>query len=655
MRIAIVSREVYPLASGGIGAYVTSLANALTAVAEVTVVTSDAFEERHRELQAMAHSGLPADDVRIVFVPEPRESDIGSHLSFIHLYSARVLDTLREVYADGAPDVVEFSDYLGEGAVTIQAARTHDPLLRDTTMVVKLHSTMELVDVLNGRLSEHEDARATYALERFALRHADQLLFGGGDVGPTYERFYGRPSLAPSRPLRQPVPDARAWPVEIPDDVLDGSAPVRLLYFGRLERRKGVQNLIRALAGRPGGDFRLTLVGGDTDTAPLRISMRQQLGLMVADDPRIHLVGAVDRREIPFLLAEHHVVVIPSLWECWPNVGLEALRANRPILATPVGGLGEMASEGGGWRASGTSPADLTAAIEQLLDHDRAEIGRLVAEGAPRRRFAELTEVEPVLEAYGELARRRPRGVHAERHAHPLVSVIVPYFRLDRYISETVDSIFAQTYPNLEVILVNDGSLREEDRVIAELARRYPIRVVTQVNAGLSAARNLGIRVSRGRYVLPLDADNVIEPGFVARCVEVLERDPKVAYVTSWSRYIAEDGKPHEDPGGGYQPLGNSSELVHSQNVAGDAIAVLRRRLFDLGFEYDVDLTSYEDWVLYRELHVAGYFGHAIPDRLIRYRIRPMSMLRQIGVPRQAWLDEEMNAHMRRRQIEWTS
>ena len=235
------------------------------------------------------------------------------------------------------------------------------------------------------------------------------------------------------------------------------------------------------------------------------------------------------------------------------------------------------------------------------------------------------------------------------------MSVVVPYFRLHDFVAETVESIFAQDYPSLEVIVVNDGSLWAEDVRLAELASRYPIRVLTKANAGLGAARNAGITQSRGKYVLPLDADNMIRPDFVRRCVEVLEEDPAVAYVASWSLYIDENGEAYDGPDGGYRPIGNSPSLVMAENVAGDGTAVIRRRVFERGYWYSTDLTSYEDWQLYRELHEAGLFGRVIPEPLLLYRVRRESMLREVGLPQHVRLLEEMNAHLIERRIEWES
>jgi glycosyltransferase involved in cell wall biosynthesis len=220
-------------------------------------------------------------------------------------------------------------------------------------------------------------------------------------------------------------------------------------------------------------------------------------------------------------------------------------------------------------------------------------------------------------------------------------------------VEDTLRSIAEQTYRPIETLVIHDGSFDPGDRVLEELSVRYPVTVLSQPNAGLGAARNFGFGQARGRYVLPLDSDNMIEPSFVERCVDLLEGDPALAYVTAWSRYVDELGRPLEQDEQGFQPFGNEGSLVEINNVAGDAAAVVRRRLFDLGFTYSEDLTSYEDWELYIRLHRAGHRGVVIPERLLRYRIREDSMIRDIGLPRTDRLVGEMRAHLRQREIEW--
>jgi glycogen synthase len=415
-----------------------------------------------------------------------------------------------------------------------------------------------------------------------------------------------------------------------------------------------VQNLVRAITGLEGPNVHLTLLGGDTDTAPLGGSLRTQLELMAGGDPRIEFVDTVPRAAVGDFIRNAHAVVIPSLWECWPNTAREALMHNRPVLATPVGGLTEIVKPGrSGWLTRDRSPEAIRDAVAELAARP-AEVQRLIQSGSPRAVFDELADPSTLVEGYRRLAAEAPARPARPGRA-PLVSIVIPYFRLERYVRETVASAAAQTYPETEIVIVNDGSLRAEDRVVYELADEFGTRVVTQANSGLGAARNMGISQSRGKYVVPLDADDTIAPDFVARCVETLERDPELAYVTTWVEYMDPEGRTASDADGGYVPLGNWSELIERNNIGGTCTAVIRRRFFADGYAYSTDLTSYEDWLLYLELHRAGHFGAVIPERLIRYRVRDKSMMRTVGAPRLARLYDELRAHQREREIAWTA
>jgi hypothetical protein len=401
-------------------------------------------------------------------------------------------------------------------------------------------------------------------------------------------------------------------------------------------------------------DVRLSLLGGDTQSGPLQTSMRTQLELMAFYDERVRFLEPVPREEVDRHIREAHAVVMPSLWECWPNVGREALWHNRPILATPVGGLCEMVVPGRtGWLTRDTSVPALIEGIEHLADH-RDEVDAVIRSGAAREHAEALTDAGAFVERYRRLAGagvRRP----ARPSRDPLVSVVVPYFKLDRLLDETLDSVLAQTHRNLEVLIVNDGSLRREDGMLYSREWDRRIRVVTQANSGLSAARNQGAVQARGRYVLPLDADDLIDETFIARCVDALERDPELAYVTTWVRYMEPDGTPMDDEGGGYMPLGNWSRLIERNNVGGTCSAVLRRRIFELGFRWSPDLTSYEDWLFYLQLGHAGHHGAVIPERLFHYRVRARSMMRTDGAPRTELIVGEIAAHVRESEVQWVS
>ena len=646
------------MGGGGIGVAVAGFAAALAELAEVRILVPSTLEDNYNRLAASGALPWP-DDVQVAFVPEPRPGEFGSYYSFLHLYSARVLETLRELYEDAGPDVIEFPDFLAEGLVTVQARRGHEPFLRGTRVFVRLHTTAEMCSVLDGFVDETFDSRQLIAAERQVLRDADAILWPGGDVLGTYKRFYGEAELTQALRVRGVI--APPPLDESPPPPLSAGEELRLLYLGRLERRKGVQDLVRAATGiRPDG-WTLTLVGHDTDTAPLAMSMREELELTAVGDSRIRYLDPLPRAELAQVVEESHVLVCPSRWECWPSVVLEALAAGRPVLGTPTGGLTEMlGSADAGWLTDGAGDEPLARGIERLLEQP-GEIDELIASGAPRRAYERLADHDAFRAEYrsaadgGGRAESLPSGQTGSRDGQPLVSVVIPYFRLDRFVEDTVESVFRQDHSKLEVIVVNDGSLRPSDSLLAELASRFPIRVVTQHNAGLGRARNAGIGQSRGAYVLPLDADNMLRPAFIRRCLDVLEADPRVAFATTWSQYVDEDGRELVGLARGYQPMGNASPAVLDDNIAGDAAAVIRKRVFDLGHWYSPDLTSYEDWQFYRELHLAGLYGRAIPERLLLYRVRTASMIRDVGLEQHGRLYGEMTADLREKEITWES
>jgi glycogen(starch) synthase len=621
----------------------------------VTVVTSAGHRPKHDRLWAARDARLLPESMQLVWVEEPEPDEVAAYFSYMHAYSARVDRALRAAYPDRGPDLIEFSDYLGEGIVTVQARHTHDPWLDRTLVCVRLHTSAEICAVLDGHMPAEFGTIAIQDAERYTLRRADRLLWPGGDVLDTYRRFYGQSALAPA----ERIPDA--FLVEPSDgDAAPGgrdpsdSAPLEFLYLGRLERRKGVQNLMRAVTATGRGDIRLTLLGQDTATGPLQTSLRSQLELMAAKDERIRFVEPVPRGDVAGYIEAADVIVIPSLWECWPNVAREALMHNRPVLGTPVGGLTEMVVAGkSGWLTHDTSAEAIGAAVERLAD-DPGSVRRLAQSGGPRARFEELTDPEALLRRYRRLAAAGRRPSPRPDRGVPLVSVVIPYFRLERYIGQTVESVLAQTHPRIEILVVNDGSLRGEDEALYNGALGR-VTLLTQPNSGLSAARNFGIAQARGRYVLPLDADDMLDPTFVERCVEALERDPEMAYVTTWVRYIDPDGRPLTGEDGGYTPYGNWSRLLERNNVGGTCSALFRRRVFELGFAYSPDMASYEDWLLYYDLQRAGHHGAVIPERLLQYRVRSDSMMRTDGEPMTQVIFDEIRAHMLENEVQWVA
>jgi glycosyltransferase involved in cell wall biosynthesis len=125
--------------------------------------------------------------------------------------------------------------------------------------------------------------------------------------------------------------------------------------------------------------------------------------------------------------------------------------------------------------------------------------------------------------------------------SNELVSIIIPAYNSAEYIEETVVSALASTYPLLEIIIANDGSKDNTQEVIDKIVSQHPqIKSYQQTNQGASAARNLGILKASGKYILPLDADDIISPDYIQKAVEVLRHNKNVKVVYGNADFIGD-------------------------------------------------------------------------------------------------------------------
>ena len=122
-----------------------------------------------------------------------------------------------------------------------------------------------------------------------------------------------------------------------------------------------------------------------------------------------------------------------------------------------------------------------------------------------------------------------------------LVSVITPCYNGKKYIAETIESVLAQTYTNWEMLIIDDGSTDGSAELIQTYSRRdYRICLLRQENRGSAAARNLGIREAKGRYIALLDADDVWEPDFLKRQLWLLYKSGSSLVYSSYSHIDGE-------------------------------------------------------------------------------------------------------------------
>ncbi len=118
----------------------------------------------------------------------------------------------------------------------------------------------------------------------------------------------------------------------------------------------------------------------------------------------------------------------------------------------------------------------------------------------------------------------------------PKVSIIIPCYNYGQYLDEAVQSVLAQTYQDFEIIIVNDGSTDELTNKLLATYNKPKTTVLSQTNKGLGAARNSGIKVSSGEYIVCLDADDSLHSDFLNKTIPILDADYKHEYgfVMTW-------------------------------------------------------------------------------------------------------------------------
>lgn len=202
----------------------------------------------------------------------------------------------------------------------------------------------------------------------------------------------------------------------------------------------------------------------------------------------------------------------------------------------------------------------------------------------------------------------------------PRVSVIIPCYNDGQYLDDSVGSALAQTFKDIQIIIVNDGST--DPLTLEKLAsfNNPNITVLHKENGHLSSARNHGIRYSAGEYILTLDADDRFEPSFVEKAVNVLDRDKNVGGVTC---YLKAFGLKKFS----WKPLGgNLRNFLFRQESC--ASSMFRREIWDTIGGYDEHMKSgYEDWEFWIRLTASGSTVHVIKEFLFHYRITSKSML----------------------------
>ncbi|WP_310378301.1 glycosyltransferase [Flavobacterium sp.] len=205
------------------------------------------------------------------------------------------------------------------------------------------------------------------------------------------------------------------------------------------------------------------------------------------------------------------------------------------------------------------------------------------------------------------------------------VSIVIPCYNDAQFIEQCVDSALNQTYPNTEVIVIDDGSNAETKAVLKKLEPKIT-KLLTQENQGQSIARNNGIRIAKGDYILNLDSDDFFESTFCEKAIKKFQEDNAIKIVTCQANRFNKTGTIDI-----FVPKGGDlNNFLFANSALGSCM--FKRDDWDNsgGYEEKLPILGFEDWEFYIQILKLGGYACVIDETLFNYQLREGSTTSKI-------------------------
>lgn len=511
----------------------------------------------------------------------------------------------------------------------------------NTRIVVNTHGPLSWVEEANRRLPSSVESVEVDFMERDCVRRADTVISPSAYLLDWMRMRHWKlapdsrviPNLIPRELQRTTSPSGRPAPVR------------RLVFFGRLEARKGLGIFCDAMDRLP-------------------VVSRQRIDELVFLGKSIPLAGGMDSRSwieqrsshwgVPLLFltdrnrdealeeleAPGTLAVIPSVLENSPYTVLECISSGLRFLASRVGGIPEMiASEDHASHLFEAIPGALARRLEETLEKGIAPARLAWTHADVESRWLELLTTPQAHGVCETAAAPRP---------WPRVSVCIPHHDRPHLLAQTLAAVKTQTYDDIEVILVDDGSPGQDTRhYLDSLENDFSARgwkIIRQENRFAGAARNTAARAAQGEYILFIDDDDLPFP----RMVETFVRAAMHSYadvLTCPNCYFTGETPP-DHPSHVWIPLGAAAGAGLYRNVFGGANSMWKRDAYwSIGGSTTDHGVGHEDWGLLAHAVLSGLKLELVPEPLYWYRLNPQG-ISQSG-DRMADLARSVRAYLR--------
>lgn len=597
-----------PIRNGGIGSACFEIAKVWRRAGhEVTILyANDGYTEMRNDSWLRIY-----DDLGITFVMCPTAPQTGVWPALQRPWNVWQWLKTRTF------DLVYFPEWRAAGLYAIQAKRAGLGF-EHTTMIVGAHSPTNWHSTGSLHFPRAIDEIMLDSAERQAVAFADMVISPSRYMLDHMRREHWT-LPRDVRVIPNPFSGRDMGPAENA-----GASIAELVFFGRLERRKGLIIFAKALSLIPEemrARLKITFLGKPGDAPDFSLPFLSENRTPGFRDWKI-LDNYSSHEALAYLRGPGRLAVIASLVENSPMTVRECIALDIPFIASKVGGIPEL-----------IAPDDREAVLfEPTPTHLAAAIMRVVRSSAVRVRSAFADET--VAAAWDAAVGDRPAPPVASNAGTPRVSVVVTTFNRPASLAEAIEGLRQQSWPSLEVVLVDDGSTDPAARAyldsIEGAFRSAGWKLIRQANRYLGAARNAGWRAATGDLVIFHDDDNYSPPDLVETYVRaILNSGADIATCTMAPYRGRRPAGPSRQTGRVWTFIGNGTGAGLYVNGFGDAHACFRRSALEAtgGFTEDYGV-GHEDWEIFGRAALMGLTIITVPEPLFWYRENDDAMLR---------------------------
>jgi glycosyltransferase involved in cell wall biosynthesis len=399
-----------------------------------------------------------------------------------------------------------------------------------------------------------------------------------------------------------------------------------ILYAGKITYSKGILDLVKIfdnISNTKGFKKIRLVVAGEGSHNQIFTAIDRSFG-------KITVTGNLNKNTLYDFLKMSDIGVIPSFTEQCSYSCIEMMYSGLPLIVSDIDGLKELISNDRGLKISldfeenkaSINEKDFTEKLRSMLVNKKeAENFALSAKEFAEKNLTSSRMSFETISVYEQVLRPskiKKCELYTESIHGPLVSIIMPCYNSSKYLKDSLDSIFRQTYSNFELILINDGSTDLTDSMVREIQDSRLVYLKNISNKGITYSLNKTIRTAKGKYIIRMDADDIMEKNRLHKQIRFMEDNPEFGMSGSAYTIIDEQGMPINTVNYSFDHPDFKILLLFFNPFAHPTIAIrseIAKRLL-----YDKNFLHCEDYELWFRIAKQSKVNN-LPDKLMQYRV----------------------------------